>query len=835
MADRKQVNLNNLDPVDPTPSMRAVGGTNSAVAPGVLKDNNYLRLSRALAQSGNLIGQASNINQQLGKEAAEKLTADEINDIIEGRVPSPTGGTLGKLGFQKAFHQISAKRYADTTAIQEYADAETRINLKLDEMVQSSTPIEAAMSYVDEELQGVQEKIGKYFENNVHGQRVINMITGELGSRIRTGSAGGYVKRQKAYLDSVAIEGERNGVLKVFSGEVGPVAYLQGVDKKLKALGKNPLERNVITRSIVVDATEMLIDRGRYTDAAHYLSQWQKAKVGGKPINQTLEMEKTIASLSSKIATAKKKAEDEGDGNISYPEQKIVYVGSVLKLLNAGKLFDVYSPRHDEEGKDQSDEYIKTIENEVDNVLYRLQTNYPEETLGKWKNNLISELVDKKKSGTYLNRTILAALNNLSKGRDLKGEELDGIQMSEKASNILDGTQKTINEALDVLASRTASQLRGQYNDTQKLALETQASTYFEENNTKRPIDFLTEYGDPKNPQGVWRGLQNVWNEAHKIDWIYEKTSPFESRETAVQDQIGRGINQEDYMKARGSSKKLFEVKDEIRNKAGEVKEMLTRELIEEARVLSEVPGLTQKEKESRLRIIRDKIIQEENEELQYYLTAKAKNIKTKSKKSFDLIYPDFFNEGKGKGEDWLNAVDNKKSAKYPTLSRPEFLEKAFDYREALENEDADAGAIEIPWSEVGTDIKEARKTASGTMIRSVLLFYGYPEFDGANVVADLNKAQLGFDAVRLVRTPEQLDDIVARFTRVAQYYDEDNEYVGSEILKKKKGMTKKEIEERKRLIKDVKIMTGLGIWGMEGVSHFYEVQSMILPPRVNQ
>ena len=123
MAERRQVNLN-LGKVSATPSIQAVGGTNQAVVPGVLKDNSAMSLSRSLAQFSNILGQTSNINMQRGKDAAEKLSSQEINDIIEGRIPAPTGGALGKLGFQKAFHQIAAKRWFDTTGVQKYAELE---------------------------------------------------------------------------------------------------------------------------------------------------------------------------------------------------------------------------------------------------------------------------------------------------------------------------------------------------------------------------------------------------------------------------------------------------------------------------------------------------------------------------------------------------------------------------------------------------------------------------------------------------------------------------------------------------------------------------------------
>ena len=52
------------------------------------------------------------------------------------------------------------------------------------------------------------------------------------------------------------------------------------------------------------------------------------------------------------------------------------------------------------------------------------------------------------------------------------------------------------------------------------------------------------------------------------------------------------------------------------------------------------------------------------------------------------------------------------------------------------------------------------------------------------------------------------------------------------EILRKKKGMSKKESDERKQTLKDLELMSSLGISGIEGVSTFIQLQELLLPPR---
>lgn len=829
MAERKQVNLN-LGKVSATPSMQAVGGTNQVAVQSVLKDNAAMRLSRSLSQFSNILGQTSNINMQLGKEAAEKLSSQEINDIIEGKVPAPDGGALGKLGFQKAFHQVSAKRYADTTAIQEYTDVENRVNLKLEEFVQSGTPIEVAMAYVEDELKTVQEKIGKNFENNVYGQRVINMITGELSSRVRVGASKGYVEKQKAYLDNVEIEKASNDVLKVFTGEVGPVAYLQSVDKRLKNRSIPPLKRNTVMRSIVIGATETLIDRGQFSDAAHYLKQWQKTKVGGKPINETLEMAKTTAALFSKIAAAKKKSEGESDDGISFPQQQNAYKGAVINLLNAATQYNNYSPRNDEEG-DQSEKMINKVDIQVNQVLDRLQTNYPEEILNNWKKQFRDTIISEKTKGKPLRDTIRSALNNLAIGRDLNDKKLDDIQISEKAKNIAVGTVTEIDRALDASTTRTQIQMNGGYNNNQKKELEDKAREEFEKNENMDPFDFIREFADAT--QLPWKGLKNVHIDVHKIDWINEETSPYVTREDAVRAGIGLNINAGDFKTRRG--KEILDLDNEIKSKVLEVNEMITKEMREEARVISEkkIPLV---DKEAELKVIRDEIIRTENEELGFELKAKKAMLQSKAieKNSYDVLHADYYNNGKGKSNKWKNAVDNnKKSTQFPTLSNTEFLENAIEYKEAIENKSPNAASIDIPWDKVNTDLEEARNINDKvSTVRAILLFYGYPEFSEDNVVKDLQSTKLSFDQVRLVRTHEQLEDLSARFIEATKYYNPDNEYIGADILRKNKGMTSEEQTKRKQIIKDLEIMTNLGIWEEEGVMDFINMQINLLPAR---
>ena len=99
MANKRVQSDPNLPLVPLRSSVQAQGGTFSTVVPDVPKSNSALRIATAINQIPGLTGQLSNINEKKGIKAAEQLTAQELDDIMSGKVPAPDGGLTGGLGF----------------------------------------------------------------------------------------------------------------------------------------------------------------------------------------------------------------------------------------------------------------------------------------------------------------------------------------------------------------------------------------------------------------------------------------------------------------------------------------------------------------------------------------------------------------------------------------------------------------------------------------------------------------------------------------------------------------------------------------------------------------
>ena len=425
---------------------------------------------------------------------------------------------------------------------------------------------------------------------------------------------------------------------------------------------------------------------------------------------------------------------------------------------------------------------------------------------------------------------IRKGINNLAYGRDLNGKALDNIELSDKAKNIADASVDDVDAALIESSKLTEIQEKGGYTAFDKQELQELARTKFLENSDLKPKQFLVEFADPTQP--VWNGLQRVWNDVHKTDWINNKDSPYFNRNSFLKAALENSVNPDDF-KGLSSGKAIIDVPSAVAEKIEEVEEILTRELKEEARVISE-QDLTLEQKQEQLKTIRDAIVEDEKLEFQLELKALQKQKASTSKVTFDSVYKDLFNDGKGKSKTWEVLTNGRNTEKLEALWNPDLIGKALDFQEAARTQTGSSSGIEMPWNEVSKTLSEARnnETSKGTSIRNVLLLYGYPEFDENNVVEDLKQARLTFDKVRLVSNHEQLDEIADRFTKAARYFDPDNQYVGQEILRKKKGMSKKESDERKQTLKDLELMSSLGISGIEGVSTFIQLQELLLPPR---
>ena len=295
------------------PSIQPVGGTNQAVVQGIPKDNNYLKLSRSLAQFSNLLGQVSNINQMRGKDFAQGLSAEDLDDIITGKVPDPDGGPLGALGFQKAFQQVATKRWYDTVGVKKYADLENSIDSKLDDYIKNGYDINKAKELVQEEVGALSMEIQQYFADSPFGNQVSNLLGGELSSRVIAGALKGYEKKQKAYLNGVFEEEVRTDFASVALGksDESTQGFFKRIEKEFKSKGYAPREITNFYNNLLKDGLDLALatnpDRAAILiNDAENLTIGKRPTFGGMDAKLLLSRFKTaLDKLDSESSTLK--------------------------------------------------------------------------------------------------------------------------------------------------------------------------------------------------------------------------------------------------------------------------------------------------------------------------------------------------------------------------------------------------------------------------------------------------------------------------------------------------------------------------------------------------
>ena len=796
MAERKQVNLD-LGKVSATPSIQAVGGTNQAVVPSVLKDNSALRLSRSLAQFSNILGQASNINMQRGQDEAEKLSSQEINDIIEGKVPAPDGGPTGKLGFQKAFHQIAAKRWFDTTGVQKYADLENKLDAKMDEFIKSSMPIEQVKAYVQNEVNALDKEIGEYFEGNSFGSRVKNLLGSELSSRITAGATKGYEKKQLAYMNAAKEEQRLNEFSGVVLGESNESlnGYFTRMQKLYKEDGYSGDKINSIFNNTFIKGLNLAMA----TDpdiALGMLSQAKKVKINGQPAFSSMATRQAIAEARGKISKLQE-SEEEDEFTLSVINQQVTGT--------AGKFFEVlkgYNDRNQNPPKEGGMAYNYLLQSFK--VL-----------------NREGALTDVGIKPEDLTKAIME-YPNPQDGWDKEMGKLIGIKgldpQTRASLNITLGTisdeRRKINQAPPEIYTGISL--------SDKRKLQEDAKIWFETNQgTAEQFMEQSEFPELEPPQGV----KNEYNKSI----LYNKYLPEDSVLDLLLDQEIDAVREDPnlvsvFKGTDDTAPVLYPAR--IDADKLEAKQRIIKELKDFAKknITESTP-----DKETLMQEKAKDLIKEETESLRFLATTiqvrneedfgddgfdaetdpqKIKASRVERLKEFKLEEEDespFYTEGaipflrdpETPATFGFNLPDNKQFKKYKSLSR-KYADSVAKGKKPL----TDISTRKV----IDADFQEARDTGDTEALELLMKFYGYKGIDFTNpkFIQDLDETLLWWNEVSLFENRAALNKTFKTFTELMIKVDKDAE------------LTK---EDRKKLA----VMADLGIYDETDESVFLQ------------
>ena len=781
MADRKQVNLDNLGKVDPTPSIQAVGGTNQVAVPTVLKDNNYLRISRSLAQFSNILGQTSNINMQLGKDAAEKLSADEINDIIEGKVPAPSGGALGKLGFQKAFHQIAAKRWFDTTGVKKYADLENRLDAKMDEFIQNSTPIEQVQAYVQGEVQALEGEIGEYFDGNSFGSRVKNLIGGELSTRVLAGATKGYEKKQLAYMRAAKLESLSPQFADAVLGNSGEEIsdFVKRADTN-ELEGFSNAEKADYWKKSLTDVMGILVANAQ-VEGDTTLADAQIEEISGiKGKNGALIFGSTANRATLARAGSHLNRIDTEDVVMKRSELESNFKGAVSNAYNTFKRFT-----------DRGDEIVKgtTPYMDLENALDVLNIDGglgDDEEMAAVAEQIAASDKPQEALGNYLTQVV--------------SERKDNPDI--RISSLIRSTQD------DLITRRIAINQATQFSDLgySSEALKDandKALLYFLDNPKEDAEAYVATTELPGNVKPT-KIMQRAHNEAHKFDEILPKEADIENILKAAYDPLPKNKKLKAlFGSSRAGASKVDPLISSqlLRNQAKDQAVLLKKRLLETAR--NEFSGGEGKIKEGaeedlqklmrekaanmakiyamelealairldqfeEVKDLDDKVqIMELPPEQRTKLIEDNRKKKIGDKDKTSAFYTDKINWF---GVFGVDADVNNELQEYPTLNR--------EFAETLIGDEFTpdvGGRINKQRAKIKVDYEKARAEENTTALRLLQDMYGYEgiNFNNQKILDDLDESERDWTDVKLFATPQELNNAASAFLNLFNKIEE--------------------------------------------------------------
>jgi len=789
MAERKQVNLD-LGKVPANPSIQAVGGTNQAVVPSVLKDNSALRLSRSLAQFSNILGQASNINMQRGQAEAEKLSSQEINDIIEGKVPAPTGGPTGKLGFQKAFHQIAAKRWFDTTGVQKYADLENKLDAKMDEFIQSSMPIEQVQAYVQNEVNALDKEIGEYFEGNTFGSRVKNLLGSELSARITAGATKGYEKKQLAYMNAAADEKLRNifGDVGAAESDMSLKGLMAYAEKDLSERNYSNLQKQKIITDNFADLLNSIIKTnperaGDFIDQARGFKQF-------KTMDGRMMLNKFTTTLESISDVEDEKSASQSAMNIGG------FASEYLRAANSYRVSDDPNKLPFEQNE--------TANNALDLILSELELD--DDTKFVYKKAIMI-------SGDPL-QEITKQLTAIASDRRTSSFAVDVIGRSIRGIN---------NERFTLLQSPDDRSIG--ITQSQRAVIKEEALAWFLQRDTTNPLvtpqSFLNENGIQGKPPN---SLIKAYAEAIKFDSFIDKKD--------INLKISGKLNQ--ILGTAGDLKDYYST-EQIKQLTNSTTDAIIRSLKTRGFEIAPEGQSVGGENINELKKAFSEIIEEEVKETTDLFDARVQALRINSNQfGFDfgfspniedIITENIFSEA-DLSEDGLfyedgglfNLTENKELVNYESLYRSE-VQKVVeakknnkDFRTYKTNQGNNLG------KEIQNDFSEARSKRDVKALKLLQKVYGYDQFDKNNILNDFAITGLWWDSVKLFGSLDEAKNTYKEFAKVIEAYSN-------------------QIELSDEQNRTLNVLQGLGLFetSIEGESAialetFYEVQTRFLP-----
>lgn len=320
---RQPVDLN-LGQVPVSPTIGRMGNYN-VVVKGFSTRNSATELSSALAQMPQFLGQARNIQETAGKQAANELTTEQVIDRLK-KGDLEAQGFLTQFGKDKAFAEQVYQRWFDSTIKASIINASSQIDNKspeeLLEMGEGDVFTENARNLLVSSITGGDQDLLKKIAANPHTARLHNKaMEGVIPEFTAKAAATAEARKQKFARDS-ALSNVGADILSLVDVDIVDYerkenhedaqhkvaaekhrteqldAYVANVQEALKVSLKNPdiaTEDRDKAMKIAVDALRskmgLLLEQGDDDVYGALLNAMQDGslKIDGKPFEQSPE------------------------------------------------------------------------------------------------------------------------------------------------------------------------------------------------------------------------------------------------------------------------------------------------------------------------------------------------------------------------------------------------------------------------------------------------------------------------------------------------------------------------------------------------------------------
>ena len=762
MATRKRVQSDpNLPLVPLTPSIQAQGGTFSTAAINVPKTNSALRITNAINALPSLTGQLSNINEKRGIKAAEQLTAQELDDIMSGKVTAPDGGLTGGLGFRKAFGSTFGKRWWETVGMKEYMELESELDADVTEMVRQGLDIDVARGAIQQKINAKREQIEEYFAERPFAKGINNLIHPQVSDKLEVGLLKGYQKKVEEVQIGFKIEEINEDLGNFASGAKGDITLkdqMQVVSDKLNNLPIPNSKKKEVLRNALVSVATVKLNNRDWDSTTELLKEAE-----GMTMFKDLESSVKISTITKALQQGIQQ-----DSRTSIPTLKTQFVGARTVLGRQLKLIL--------EGINEYDS--DTIQPTIKGVIDTLHPNTNKETKAKLTQEL--ENVIQQSASNKDPQTLLKVEAELLRQAQIGGasslpNRIFNASVGELARLNAELNSTPPSQQLGVLVESDRELIVGQVED----GYSKKARDAFLVNPSLTPKGYMAGFRVPSiaAPEEV----VNAYDKVKKIRTLmgsktYSATNAniraaVKSTVASLTSELDAETFEERLNNINKEAPGIIEFPDDfqqtvMRNVQLRVDQKLKDGLIEdEVELNKEIENQIQNE-------VEDYKTQFEAKENFINIQSQAK-LKAFNERKGKALY--LYNYAKDKESYWDELLQNKfwgwDSVRDDTKDEWKEIEALkennLDAQIGYDNSDKVTLTEAILQQNIDSTRKEDVVVDGTSAFKSILRIYGYPQWDVNNVVSDLDRIGHDWTEIKLFKDEAELEEVKQKFSNV--------------------------------------------------------------------